>query len=186
MSEKTRASLVKVMRITSFFMVIGAMVGCTGPASLNGLALVADSYTQTVGTSKRLGYLAGGDAIAFEAGDVFSFAPIQLHHGKVIKSLRCVVKDNTDVGYIQANLKRGPINTTDPVVGSSSLIASVGTFPAQSATGFIELTSNANVALAKVDNNAYGYFLRVDFLDNTSPTSSGTTLSLRGCIVAYE
>lgn len=186
MSSKTRASLINVMRITIFFMALGAMVGCTGPESLNGLALVADSYTQTVGTSKRLGYLADGEAIAFEAGDVFSFAPIQLRQGKVIKSLRCVVKDNTDVGYIQANLIRGSINTTDPVVGSSSLIASVVTMPTQSASGYLELTSNANAALAKVDNNAYGYFLRVDFLDNTSPTSSGTTLALRGCIVAYE
>jgi len=186
MSKRTKASSVHVLRVTGFFMLLSAIVGCTGPSSLNGLALVADTYTQTVGTSNRLGYLANGEAIAFESGDVFSFAPIQLWHGRVIKSLRCVVKDNTNVGYIQANLIRGPINTTDPVVGSSSLIASVVTMPTQSASGYLELTSNANAALAKVDNNAYGYFLRVDFLDNTSPTSSGTTLALRGCIVAYE
>ena len=74
------------------FMIAG-IAGCespappAGPVSLNGLALVADKYTQASGTSKELGYLADGEAFAFEAGDVFSFAPVQLQHGKTIKSL---------------------------------------------------------------------------------------------------
>lgn len=172
--------------ITGLCFVAVAITGCaTGPVALNGLSLVADPYTQAFGTSKRLGYLSDGEAVAFEAGDVFSFAPIQLRHGTTIGSLRCVVKDNTNTGYIQANLLRGPINTVDPIVGPSQLIASVGTAPSQTGPGFVEVSATAQSALAAVDNTKYGYFLRVDFLDGPGLIGPEPTLSLRGCIVEY-
>lgn len=172
--------------ITGLCFVAVAIAGCaTDPVSLNGLSLVADPYTQALGANKRLGYLGDGEAIAFEAGDVFSFAPIQLRHGKTIGSLRCVIKDNTSTGYIQANLLRGPINTVDPIVGPSQLIASVGTAPSQAGPGFVEVSAAAQSALAAVDNTKYGYFLRVDFLDGPGLVGPETTLSLRGCIVEY-
>lgn len=153
-----------------------------GPVSLNGVALVADQFTQTTGRSKKLGYLADGEAFAFEEGDVFSFAPVQLHHGKTIKSLRCVMKDNTTEGYIRAHLMRGPINTVDPVVGPSRVIGSVATKPDEAATDFIERLSNVNPALGKIDNTKYGYFLRVDFKDNPGRKGREITLGIRGCV----
>lgn len=172
--------------VTGICFMAVAVTGCaTGPASLNGLSLVADPYTQSLGSSKRLGYLADGEAVAFEAGDVFSFAPIALRHGKTIGSLRCVMKDNTSTGYVQVNLIRGPINTVDPVVGPSQVVASVGTTPSQAGPGFVEFSAPAQSARATVDNTKYGYFLRVDFLDGPGLIGPETTLSLRGCIVEY-
>jgi hypothetical protein len=148
-------------------------------ASLNGLSLVGDPQTRSV-----VGYLGDGSGYGLNKGDTFSFAPIQLLHKAEIKRIRCVVRDNTATGYIQITLNRGPINKADPTV-PMQLIASATTSPAAESTDFKEVSGNAKANVAKVDNNLYGYFFRVDFLDSPGIIGSGIPLSLRGCSVEY-
>jgi len=150
-------------------------------ASLNGIALVPDPYKK----SKVLGYLSDGEAFAFQTGNVFSFAPIQLPHGAIIDKLRCVVKDNTLTGSIKVNLLRGPINITDAVT-PVQVIASTVTLPATVSSAFQEISQNANPSFAVVDNTKYGYFFRVYFLAAPAQVGTNVLLSLRGCIVEYE
>jgi cell wall-associated protease len=150
----------------------------SGSVALNGLALVSSQQ------SGRVGYLSDGTGFPTTAGDTFSFAPIQFLNGAIIKKLRCVVRDNTKTGYIQINLVRGPINVTDPVV-PSQLIASASTFPAQASTSFREVTGTPNATRATVNNDRYGYFFRVDFLDNPGTAGSDVLLKLRGCTVEF-
>ena len=151
-------------------------------ASLNGLALVADPYTIAGGTSNAIGYLSDGEAIAFKEGDVFSFAPVQLPDKAKIKEIKCVVKDNTESGYIQVSLLRGPINTADPVI-PLQVIASAVTSPGYFDPDFIEISGDADPTLAEVNNEEYGYFFRVDFLDNGAEEVA--QLKLRGMVVKY-
>ncbi len=151
-------------------------------ASLNGLALVADPYTIAGGTSNAIGYLSDGEALAFEAGDVFSFAPVQLPDKAKIKEIICVVKDNSEGGYIQVSLLLGPINTTDPVI-PLQVIASAVTFPNNADPDFIQISGDADATLAEVNNEEYGYFFRVDFLDNGA--GEAAELTLRGMVVRY-
>ena len=129
-------------------------------------------------------YLADGSAYGAASGDTFSFAPIQLPNGAVIKELTCVMRDNTSKGYIQATLNRGPINTTDPI-GPVQNIASAVTFPATTDAGFVSRAGTADSSVATVDNSRYGYFFRVDFLDGPSP-GGDPALKLRGCTVEYK
>jgi hypothetical protein len=131
-----------------------------------------------------VGYLGDGSGYGLNKGDTFSFAPIQLLHKAEIKRIRCVVRDNTATGYIQITLNRGPINKADPTV-PMQLIASATTSPAAESTDFKEVSGNAKANVAKVDNNLYGYFFRVDFLDSPGIIGSGIPLSLRGCSVEY-
>jgi hypothetical protein len=49
----------------------------------------------------------------------------RLPHGAMIKTLQCVVRDNTSQGYIQVTLNRGPINTTDPIVPMQTIASAV-------------------------------------------------------------
>lgn len=147
-------------------------------ASTNGIGLVA-----TTNSSGELHYLTDGSAYASGPGDIFSFVQIQLPHQATITRLKCVVVDETDSGYIQVSLIRGPINVNDPVVGGQSIAHTV-TFPNTAQPGFQELVGNANTQRAKVDNSRYGYFLRVDFLDN--PSGLAALLKLRGCVVEFE
>lgn len=147
--------------------------------SLNGLALIASP--QTTG---GVGYLADGSAYAMYAEDTFSFAPIQLRHKAEIKKMRCVVRDNTETGYIQILLKRGPINIADPVM-PAQIIASASTYPAGASIDFKEISGNARADVARVNNNRYGYFFRVDFLDSPGLSGPLAPLSLRGCSVEY-
>lgn len=150
--------------------------------SLNGLSLVADSYTIAMGSSNAIGYLSDGEAIAFQAGDIFSFAPVQLPDKAKIQEIICVVKDNTASGYIQVNLLRGPINTTDPVI-PLQIIAVAGTSPSNVDPDFIQISGDADTALAEVNNEEYGYFFRVDFLDNGA--GEVAELTTRGMVVRY-
>ncbi len=147
--------------------------------SINGLALVGDPATQSV-----VAYLGDGTGYGMKENDTFSFAPIQLPHGAKIKAIECVFRDNTSQGYIQATLNRGPINVTDPII-PPQLIASATTSPAFASTNFTEVAGNANAARADVDNDNYGYFFRVDFLDNPGLSGSDVPLKLRGCSVEY-
>ena len=147
-------------------------------ASTNGIGLVAANNS-----SAELRYLTDGSAYAFGSGDIFSYVPIQLPHEATITRLKCVVADETDAGYIQVSLLRGPINVDDGVTGNRS-IANTVTFPTPSQPGFQELVGTANAERAKVNNSRYGYFLRVDFLDN--PSGSSAVLKFRGCAVEFE
>jgi subtilisin family serine protease len=148
-------------------------------ASINGLALVGDPATQSI-----VAYLGDGTGYGMKENDTFSFAPILLPHGAIIKNIECVFRDNSTQGYIQATLNRGPINVTDPIVPIQS-IASATTSPAFASSSFTEVGGSANVARANVDNDNYGYFFRVDFLDNPSLSGSDIPLKLRGCSVEY-
>ena len=144
--------------------------------SVSGLALTPDHNS----INGPLGYLSDGEAFPLEAGDVFSFAPVTLQDGAIISSLICVFRDDSDGGYIQASLIRGPINTVDSVT-PLQIIAAMGTSPDQQDSEYQELV-DANPELVIVDNSQYGYFLRVDFLEGPG----GTSLSFRGCVIEHE
>jgi hypothetical protein len=148
-------------------------------ASINGIGLVGDPATQST-----VAYLGDGTGYGLQPNDTFSFAPIQLPHGATIEGIRCVVRDNTSQGYIQATLNRGPINVTDPIT-PAQLIASATTTPADADPAFREIVNNASAALANVDNQNYGYFFRVDFLDSPGLSGAEVPLKLRGCAVEY-
>ncbi len=109
--------------------------------------------------------------------------PIQLPHGSTITRMKCVAADDSDPAYLQILLKRGPINRQDGTANPPSIVASVSTCPACAQPGFQELVATANSALSVVDNEAYGYLFRVDFLDKPS---AGAVLRVRGCTVEFE
>src|SRR5581483_7145783 len=148
-------------------------------ASLNGVSLVGDPATGSV-----VNYLSDGSSYSGRNNDTFSFAPIQLPHGAGIQQLKCVVLDNTAQGYVQVTLNRGPINTADPIAPPQMIAAAV-TFPATANSGFQEVAGTADPRYTLVDNAHYGYFLRVDFLDNPGLSEGEPLLKLRGCSVEY-
>jgi hypothetical protein len=150
-------------------------------ASINGLAFVADPSTIASSYGNDISYLSNGEAIAFQEGDAFTFAPIQLPHNARIRGMRCVVRDDTDAGYIQVTLLRGAINTTDDSTLQS--IAWTGTFPLTVSPDFQQISATA-MGYRIVRNNRYGYFLRADFLDN--PAGASAKLSLRGCVIVLQ
>ena len=95
------------------------------------------------------------------------------------------MRDNSDTGYIQVNLSRGPINTTDPSTPIQS-IASASTSPQQARSNFVEVSGMVDRSRATVDNQRYGYFFRVDFLGAPAVSGTDVALQLRGCSVAYR
>ncbi len=147
-------------------------------ASMNAIGLIASANSDA-----GLSYLVDGSAGTLGAGDTFAFMPIQLPHGATITRLKCVAADNTESGYMQILLKRGPINTNDGTSTPSGIIASVSTCPTCAQPGFQELVGQARAPLSVVDNERYGYLFRVDFLDKPSASA---LLRLRGCTVEYE
>jgi len=171
------------------FVVVIALVILTGlgsaraeSTSINGNAFVVDPYTKWLGSSKSIGYLVDGQAFAYEKGSAFTFAPVQLPDGALVTGIKCVVKDNSETGYIQANLIRGPINIVDPAY-TSQIVAYASTPTVGPSPNFQEIFGTANANYAAVDNTSYGYFFRVDFLSN--PGINDKNLTLRGCVVSY-
>ncbi len=150
----------------------------THSASLNGVSLVGDPQTGSI-----VNYLSDGSSYGAKPGDTFSFAPLQLPDGAEIQRIKCVILDDASQGYIQITLNRGPINTGDSTV-PPQMIASAVTFPAAASPNFVEISGNADPSRAVVNNASYGYFFRVDFLDNPG-TSGEPSLRFRGCSVEY-
>lgn len=153
--------------------------------SLSGNALTSDPSTKYYGYGKEIGYLVTGEAIAFQPGDAFCSAPVQLPHGARITGFDCVVRDNTTVGYIDALLIRGPINT-DYSETESDIIASEFTNPSLSQPDYIELSDGfVDPKYTAVDNTRFGYYIDVRFIDNPDCPGPHPCLGFRGCVIEY-
>ncbi len=153
--------------------------------SLSGNALTSDPLTVYYGNGREIGYLVTGAAIAFQPGDAFCSAPVQLPHGAKITGFDCVVRDNTTVGYIDALLLRGPINTDYSEI-ESDIIASEFTNPSFSQPDYVVLSDGfVDQKYTTVDNTRFGYYLDVRFIDNPICPGSHPCLGFRGCVIEY-
>jgi hypothetical protein len=145
-----------------------------GSASVAGAALRPDR------PGNVLGGLSNGAAYAYDLGDTFAFATLNLPDGATLTHFDCTIKDEDGSAYIQASLLRADLD--DPSVFSSDYLAGAFTFPATNSPDYIRYGNATNASLSVVDNASFTYYIRVDFLD---VASTFATASLAGCSIDY-
>lgn len=140
-----------------------------------------------------IGVTEAGFIYPTRPGLVVAYAPVQLEHGKTIKSLRCFV-DNGGKGHIKASIERVDM-TRRPISSVSSETVVKVSSSRRSASVYEEASWSATPdrTMARVDNRRYAYFAKIVFngvFSGSVPGIGGdtiyTNLVMRGCVIEVD
>lgn len=145
-----------------------------GSISVAGVALRVDR------SGNEIRALSSGAVYAYNTGDTFTLAPLQLPDGVTITAFECTLRDQDSAGYIQAVLKRADRYDTS---AASSAIATAVTWPATNSASYTRYSGTPNSSYTLVDNAQFTYYLRVDLYDVVSTASE---IAVMGCTVSYS